>query len=308
MCLSSAMRTTHRDEAVETNFDLKRESFSLIIPPSEYRQRQVRLVDLVRKKIGERQSCLLVVAAANRLYQADTKIPVTNYKQNAEFLYLTGLNTYEASGSILIILGGENEQNAILFAPQMASSQIVWEGLGLMSSEYVNWIEQIGCEVKDAQHVEQFVRDNLSDRHLFVAKSSVTLNKTDANNNVPSALLASSKSLSPILDELRLNKSDNELLAMKRTCAIGANAMRSTMAWTADQTVRNSSEFNMPLVKESQIEAKFDFESRLNGAIKPAYPAVCAGANRSTVIHYGANNLFLSVDDWVNQLRNQHRN
>jgi Xaa-Pro aminopeptidase len=61
----------------------------------------------------------------------------------------------------------------------------------------------------------------------------------------------------------------------------------------------NSNDLNLFLINESQVAAKFDFESRLNGAIKLSYPSVVAGGPRATFIHYGSCNKFMKQEDWI---------
>jgi Xaa-Pro aminopeptidase len=79
---------------------------------------------------------------------------------------------------------------------------------------------------------------------------------------------------------------------MRRVCRIGSEAMLKTMVWTKSMSEDN-------LINESQIAAKYEFESRLNGAQKISFPTVCGSGQRSTIIHYGANNQFCGPKDWV---------
>lgn len=95
--------------------------------------------------------------------------------------------------------------------------------------------------------------------------------------------------LSNYIDKQRLIKSKEEMSAMRRTCKLGSNALKKTIKW--------SSEKNQ--VNENQLACLFDYESRINGAVKMSYPAVCAGNDRATIIHYGSNCENLQSGDWV---------
>lgn len=107
--------------------------FQPLISPEELRSRQTRLLDLVDSG-GQvkRESSLLMVSAAQKYYQADTKIPPIHFKQNSDFLYFTGLNTREAANSVLLLMDpgrvGEKSVKSILFVPFSTDHQRLWEG------------------------------------------------------------------------------------------------------------------------------------------------------------------------------------
>lgn len=61
------------------------------------------------------------------------------------------------------------------------------------------------------------------------------------------------------------------------------------------ETMRSSH----PFVLESQIAAKFEFESRIRGAERLAYPPVVAGGDRANIIHYIASNQCVMGNDMV---------
>ncbi len=100
------------------------------------------------------------------------------------------------------------------------------------------------------------------------------------------------------IDALRSVKSPAEAAALRRIGRIGARALHRTMAWSREHV--SSVPRNIAPFYESYIAAKFEFESRLSGAKRIAFPSVCASGKRSTIIHYGRNDKAVKVGgDWV---------
>ena len=159
--------------------------------------------------------------------------------------------------------------------------------------------------MRDLSELKELIDSQIGCRQLFVSKSGLSNGQTNGNNKDSCDKLSAHLSnhlnlnknstlhkVSPFLDQLRVTKSKSECNAMRRVCRIGSESMLKTMVWT-----KSISEDN--LINESQIAAKYEFETRLNGAQKLAFPTVCGSGQRSTVIHYGSNNQFCSAHDWV---------
>ncbi|RWS13474.1 xaa-Pro aminopeptidase-like protein [Dinothrombium tinctorium] len=300
LCSSSAVRTAKQNK--EANEPLYEDAFSRLIPHSEHRERQRRLVSLVEKRFGHNKPNLLLIPSAQQSFQADTKIPSIYYKQCADFIYFTGLNTKDAVNCILAILAGNGETRSLLFAPSVDEYQSFWEGPGLTAESELSFCD----EVVDLKKFDDFLLSNAK-RQVFVSKNGLYTRKNGFGGKCENGRIFQENGeqltlhhhLSSFIDELRLIKSSNELKAMRRCCRIGANALRETMLWTQNRHELNSEQFNISLINENQIAAKFDYECRVNGAKKVSYPSVCASGDRSTVIHYGNNNRFADPSEWI---------
>jgi len=83
------------------------------------------------------------------------------------------------------------------------------------------------------------------------------------------------EALRPVLHELRSVKSAAEVQLMRRTCAIGAQAIKKTIGKTK-QLDR----------LEMQYLATVDYECRMMGANYLAYPPVVAAGDNANTIHY----------------------
>ena len=187
---------------------------------------------------------------------------------------------------------------SIIFVPNQSSHQLIWEGSGMLASENSSRLSALCDEVRNIDTLPEFLVGLISDneRHLLTSKNGVRLasdkklasmteNLTPVQKIKPGDRINNSSvnDASPFIDQLRVIKSDAEVNAMKRAGLIGASALQNTIDWSRDQFIINEQKFDIPLINESQIASKFDYESRINGAAKVAYPSVCAGGQRSTV-------------------------
>ncbi|KAL1432902.1 hypothetical protein MTO96_001897 [Rhipicephalus appendiculatus] len=76
---------------------------------------------------------------------------------------------------------------------------------------------------------------------------------------------------------MRLIKSEAEQQLMKQTCQVACEAMTEVMRASHAG------------VTEAQLHSKMEFECRIRGAQRLAYPPVVAGGTRANIIHYVAN-------------------
>lgn len=86
---------------------------------------------------------------------------------------------------------------------------------------------------------------------------------------------------------MRLYKSPAEQELMKKTCVI------------ASQAIKNAMKNSRPLDNEAFIQARVDFDCRMNGAEYLAYPPVVASGNRANTIHYINNDRVIEEGDLV---------
>lgn len=285
--------------------------FHRFIPQDEYVERQKRLVYMVSEYLKNDKNCssqngfIIVISGAHRIYVADTRIPSIHFKQNSDFLYFTGLNVKEAAHCCLVLLGNHDQFDSHLFFPFFEKTHFIWEGAGLKGSYYANQIKSISNAQENIFKLSDFLIKN-RDRNIFISRAGINLKPPSISGHATTEIVPENPfkdikttNLSPFIDKMRLCKSPSEINCMRRSCVIGAQAMNSSIKWAQSQVSINKDRFGIDGVIESQIAAKFEFESRINGANKPSYPPVVAGDDRATIVHYCTIDKPVFPDQWI---------
>ncbi|KAF9170793.1 hypothetical protein BGX20_008526 [Mortierella sp. AD010] len=105
------------------------------------------------------------------------------------------------------------------------------------------------------------------------------------HNKSDSDAMSASKSLSPLVQEMRVVKSEAEIKLMRQSGEISGKAFIETMKFTNPDRL------------EHQIYAKFDYECRMRGSQMMAYVPVVAGGSNALTMHYVNNDQPLKDGD-----------
>ena len=262
--------------------------FTKLITPVELRTRQKRLAENVFKSEGIGFSdYLILIPGAIRTFQTDTIIPNIHFKQNSDFIYFTGLNRIDSSECVLALTSNNGKiKEATLYSPTISEHQSVWEGDGVKSNYNHQHINNICDQIQDISKLYNLLSFTFKEKPVFATSY---LQRYDQLRNLTLGNPKMNHLLSNYIDKLRLIKSKEEMNAMRRACRLGSDALRNTIEWSSKE----------PQANENQLACMFDYESRMQGAVKMSYPAVCAGNDRATIIHYGSNGENLQRGDWV---------
>lgn len=209
--------------------------------------------------------------------------------QNKNFYYLTGFNEPDA---LLVLLKRDNSEQAILFSLPKDKNQEVWHGRRIgqektcqdygvnlcftlaeksdLIPKYLNGLTQVYFAFDD-QKLTQEIFDLLTKVRATIRQGAkAPTHLTDAN---------------PIINELRLIKSTNEIEVMRQanyiSCLAHQRAMQKTKAG----------------LFEYQIENEILHEFSRHGARYAAYATIVAGGDNANILHYTDNNERLSNND-----------
>ncbi|KAF8783025.1 Xaa-Pro aminopeptidase 3 like protein [Argiope bruennichi] len=251
------------------------------------------MVEIINQKFSATQSSFshLIVIPSATIVNMTEKIPYF-FRQNSDFLYLCG---YKEPNSVLVIYTSPDLPNplvkTVLFIPRQSPHSVKWEGekmdvetavnfLGVDSALYTNDFEKF---------LASFVKCN---KRCAIWYDYLSTPFPLVHNTMREFIAANSKSImletpKSTLHQMRVIKSDNEAELMRKTCKIAALSMREVM------------KFSHPMIYESHLEAKMDFECRLLGADHAAFPPVVGGADRASVIHYIDNNQIINDNELV---------
>ena len=213
--------------------------------------------------------------------------------QDKNFFYLTGFNEPDA---LLVLIKQENDAgihtDSILFSLPKDKSHEIWHGRRVGQAKACEQYQLDQCFTLDEQ--EELISQYLNgieqvyfafDNDSITAKVFNFLAKTRAGIRqgvkVPSTLVDAN----PIINELRLIKSDNEIALMRQANAISVMAHQRAMQKTKVD------------VFEYQIENEILHEFTRHGARYAAYATIVAGGDNANILHYTDNNERLRNDE-----------
>ncbi len=243
---------------------------------SEYVRRRRELM-----RLAGPDAAVVLAAAPPRLRNGDTHWP---YRQDSDFLYLTGLDQPQ---SVLVLLPGRAAGQGVLFCRERDGTTERWEGQGLSPEDApsalglddafpIDDIDDIlpGMLEGRARLYCHFGREAAFDAQLLAWLRR--LRETPGTTRGPQEMLA----LGHLLHELRLFKSRAEIALLRESARLGMQGHRA--AWAALR----------PGAREYEVEAAFLGAVRAAGATA-SYPPIVAGGRNACVLHYARNDALL---------------
>jgi Xaa-Pro aminopeptidase len=251
-----------------------------MIKPEEYVRRRRRLMT----EAGE-NSLILISAARPQLRNGDS---FHAYRQDSDFLYLTGLSEPDA---VLAMVPGRAAGEQILFCRPSDEERERWDGprLGLDGAR-----ERLGMDdafpIDDLDDILPKLMEGVSRVYQPVGKDAEfdqriigwrqRLRQLRRDEKGPGEMV----SLEYLLHEQRLIKSREEIRAMQKAARISADAVLRAMKHCA------------PGMNEAEIHAELIHEYRRRGCA-PAYLPIVAGGRNALILHYIDNDQTLNDGD-----------
>lgn len=244
-----------------------------MIKQKEYARRRAQLMRMA----GE-DSIIILQAAPARIRNNDAHYP---YRQNSDFLYLSGFREPEA---MLVMLPGDKYGRSILFCRERDFQREMWDGrmVGLEQA-----VADYGMdEAYDIKERDQRLRELLHDRERifydlgrnpqFDQRLIGWLNdfrdETRKTYHAPEEIHA----LDHMLHDMRVYKSREELAVMRRSAQVAIEAHQIAMRICE------------PGMNEADIHASLLHTFTRNHCEASYLPIVGSGAN-ACVLHYIAN-------------------
>lgn len=214
------------------------------------------------------------------------------FRQQSDFFYLTGI---EAENAFLILSPNNptEQYREMLFIEPYDEVKATWQGEMLdakqasdisgikvvkSSNDFYNVLNDIaltGCDTIFMNTYEyskyECAVETIQQRFIKKIKELYPLHKYGRT--------------APILNELRMVKSNEEIDITKKACDITSRAFRRCLA-----TVE-------PNRYEYQIQAEIEYIFKLNNASGHAYPPIIAGGKNGCCLHYSKNDDIINDGD-----------
>jgi Xaa-Pro aminopeptidase len=253
----------------------------MTIDASAFAGRRERFSDLLRGEIA-------VIPAAN---EAVRNHDVHHeFRQDSDFWYLTGFGEPDA---VVVIDPSHPEERFVLFVRPRDREREIWDGYraGVEGAR-----EIYGA---DAAHPIEELADQLARRmvgrtavYTPLARTAFAGRVTGLVNRVRGladrfgrAAPVEVRDAAPLLHELRLRKTDDEVAALRRACALTAAGHAEAMR------------FATPGLYEYQVEAAMEYVWRAGGSPRNGYESIVASGPNACVLHYTTNDRRMEAGD-----------
>src|SRR5690554_3645473 len=253
------------------------------IPPALHARRRRQFM-----RMAGDDAILVLPAAPERVRSRDTFHP---YRQDSDLWYLTGFAEPDA---VLVLVPGRRHGECLLFCRERDPAREAWDGprvgpegaveaLGMDDAYPIDDLDEIlpGLLEGRTRVYYHFGRDVEFDLKLIGWLNRVR-EQMRMGAQPPHEILE----LGHLLDEMRLFKSREELVLMRRAAAISVRAHAAAM-----EAVR-------PGLHEYELQAELEYEFRRHGG-QPAYESIVGAGANACVLHYRANSAMVGAGDLV---------
>jgi Xaa-Pro aminopeptidase len=246
--------------------------------------RRPQLAEFVRRM--DEDSVAIIASAPEAVRSNDTHY---RYRQDSDFLYLTGLDEPD---SIAVIRPGHGEHPYTLFVRPRDPERETWEGrragtegaretYGADAAFPVEEFAEKLSEILDGARNVYFRLGARPDLDELLVRQIGAMRQRSRAQRAPEAITDPGV----ILSEMRLVKTGEEIDLMQRSADIAAEAHVEAM-----RAAR-------PGMYEYEIEALVEYVFRRRGAAGPAYTTIVGAGANATVLHYVTNDSVLRAGD-----------
>lgn len=202
--------------------------------------------------------------------------------QNKNFFYLTGFN--EPDALLVLLKNKQGKAESVLFSLPKDALHEIWQGRRIGQ---IKAVQDYGMDESfPVAEIESLIPDYLEGRdqvflgfndHSFAAQTFSWLKQVGRNVRQGAKTPQNLSDSDPIVADLRLIKTDNELALMRQANYISGLAHQRAMQKC------QVGKF------EYQIEAEVLHEFARHGARHPAYASIVAGGDNANILHYTNN-------------------
>jgi Xaa-Pro aminopeptidase len=213
----------------------------------------------------------------------DTEFP---YRQDSDFAYLTG---FLEPDSVAVLTTAHPDHRFVLFVRPRDLEKETWNG------------RRAGTEgaLRDYGPDATFAIDELDAKLPGYLENARTLHYTPGldrtfNSRIEGMLATLRRTRArngkgpwsrvdhgAIVHEMRLFKTAEELVLLRKACELSSEAHNAVLAATRAGMM------------EYQVEALVNYHFRMQGAKAPGYNSICAGGENGTILHYTENDMTL---------------
>ena len=251
-----------------------------------YADRRASLLKQMQAKGG---GIAIIPTAPEVMRNRDADYP---YRHDSYFYYLSGFTEPEA---VIVLVCGENGNQAILFCREKNMEREIWDGFRYgpdaarttFGFDAAYPITALDTELPKLMENAPALFYALGSNDKLDAQVQRWLQSVRAQSRAGVVPPASAYDVQVLLDEMRLKKDATEIDIMQRSADIAASAHRRAMR------------IAKPGLREYHLEAEILHEFRNKGSQYPAYGSIVATGANACVLHYRASDAELKDGDLV---------
>ncbi len=255
-----------------------------MLSPAEFAARRQKVFAQMKDN-----SIAILSAAPMQHRNSDTEQP---YRQDSYFYYLTG---FDESFALAVLIKQGNEQRYLLLCQERDPAAEQWTGIraGLRGAIQDHGADEAYSINEASLHLPALLANKKT--IYFLVNNNPAFDKkllswVDAEQKksrkgiyAPSEFI----DLRTILDEMRLFKTEEEIIILTRTCEISAQGHISAM------------QHCKPGMFEYELEATLLYDFYRKGSRHVAYPCIVAAGKNACILHYTHNNALIKDNDLV---------
>jgi len=253
----------------------------MILPPEEFIARRKKLMGLIGN-----DAIAIVPSADIQIRNRDAEYA---FRQDSDFLYLTGFNEPEA---LAVFVPGRKESEYILFCREKDPKTEQWTGrMQGIDGVIENYNVDDAFPVDVIDEIVPSLMENRSKVYYSVGNNpdfdkQVISWVNSLRSKVRSGVQAPHEfiSLNLFLHELRLFKSPQEIQVMRDAAKVSVGAHEAAMKACK------------PKMMEYEIDAEYLYAFKKSG-LEPAYTSIVGGGENACILHYIDNNAELKDGD-----------
>src|SRR5215813_13232085 len=211
------------------------------------------------------------------------------FRQASDFFFLTGFDEPDA---VAVINPAHAKERFVLFVRPRDREMEIWNGrragtegaIATFGADAAYTIDQLDTKLREyaVERPVLYYRLGNAAFDARITRLVAELRAARARGFAPPVRI---EDPGPLLHDLRLRKSDAELVRLRRACAISRDAHAEAMRYAA------------PGMHEYEVQAALEYVFRVNGSARNAYPSIVASGANACILHYVENTRRMDAGD-----------
>ena len=245
----------------------------MVFDPAPFLERRRRFAEAIGDALA------IIPAARETPRNADTSY---EFRQNSDFYFLTGFDEPDA---VALINPAHAKERFVLFVRPRDREMEVWNGrragvegaIATFGADAAYTVDELDAKLREFALERPALVYRLGNPHHDGRITRLLGEMRSARARGGFLTPARVEDPGPVLDELRLYRSPEELARQGRACQITRDAHIEAMRYAE------------PGQYEYEVQAAIEFVFRQAGSPRNAYPSIVASGPNATILHYNEN-------------------